>query len=140
VITGNYELGLIHPEDKFTIEICNMVAVLYFCWHEMLLRGGGVPKFHMSMEQRVEITDIALHNFLSLSYFSYKPEKFRDKIRSKTVLGENNGPDQGWVNWKIRWARSCEQMTQKSASANRTWANNDQKQAGLSRATLEISL
>ena len=45
------------------------------------------------MEERVELTYIALHNFFSLSCFSNKPEKFRDKFRAKTFLGENIGPD-----------------------------------------------
>jgi hypothetical protein len=40
-----------------------------------------------------ELTDIAMHNFFSMSCFSNKPEKFRDKFRAKTFLGENIGPD-----------------------------------------------
>ena len=34
-----------------------------------------------------------LHNFVGLSCFFYKPEKFQHKIRAKTFLGENIGPD-----------------------------------------------
>jgi hypothetical protein len=34
-----------------------------------------------------------LHNFFSLSCFSHKPEKFRNKFRAKTFLGEKIGPD-----------------------------------------------
>jgi hypothetical protein len=35
-----------------------------------------------------------LHNFVGcMSCFSHKPEKFQDKIRAKTFLGENIGPD-----------------------------------------------
>jgi hypothetical protein len=39
----------------------------------------------------------------------------------------NNDNIQRWANWKIRRARSCEQMTPKPASMNQTWANSDQK-------------
>jgi hypothetical protein len=45
------------------------------------------------MELRVELTDIALHNYFGLSLFFHKLEKFHDKIRAKTFLGENIGPD-----------------------------------------------
>ena len=48
---------------------------------------------HIFIEERVELTDIALHNFVGLSCFFHKPEKFRDKIRANTFLGENIGPD-----------------------------------------------
>jgi hypothetical protein len=34
-----------------------------------------------------------LHNFFGLSYFSHKPEKFRDKFKVNTFSGENIGPD-----------------------------------------------
>ena len=34
-----------------------------------------------------------LHNFFGLSCFFHKPEKFRDKIRANTFIGENIGPD-----------------------------------------------
>jgi hypothetical protein len=34
-----------------------------------------------------------LQYFFNLSCFSDKPEKFRDKLRAKTVLGENIGLD-----------------------------------------------
>ena len=34
-----------------------------------------------------------MHNCFGLSCFFHKPEKFRDKIRAKTCLGENIGPD-----------------------------------------------
>ena len=45
------------------------------------------------MEKRVELTDIVLHNFFGLSCFFHKLEKFQDKIRANTFLGENIGPD-----------------------------------------------
>ena len=38
-----------------------------------------------------------------------------------------HGHKQSWANWKIRQVRSCEQITPKPASVNRTWANSDQK-------------
>ena len=37
----------------------------------------------------MELTDIALHICFGLLCFFHKLEKFRDKIRAKTLLGEN---------------------------------------------------
>ena len=48
------------------------------------------PNFRF-MEYRFQLTDIALHNFVGLSCFYHKPEKYQDKIRA--FLDINIGPD-----------------------------------------------
>ena len=71
--------------SKIKVHYRHLVKLL-----DIYLKSGCSP---VSYLHRVEFTDIVLHNFLDLSCFFHKLEKFRDKVRAKTFVGENIGPD-----------------------------------------------